>query len=338
MKLILEQLSGLRRELEKDLIRQKEYREYFSDREIVDSDSTFASQVGDGVTEARYNYDQSAKEEHYNLLFTGEYVTERNTDEIDIGTKFSVLFDGEEEKEDYTLVEELTGLKKLEGYTSTKSLFGKAVNGKKEQEKFSYRLENKMEISGTIIEIKKDLSEYPHFIKEKGISCRKCILERKRVEELKEKAKTDENAKKELEERETITTSQISILEMELKRLESKKNRKDADIRAKIAVIKKLLKEATIAVPPTNGTIGVGSKFKINFLIPEEKEMEVELINRAVTTETTDAYIERISSLGSRLYGLKENQEFAYYNGTEHVGGIVSNIENQKIDAKVYKK
>jgi len=337
MKITLEQLSGIRKELEKDEIREEEYKEYYRDREIINSESTFASQIGDGLTEIRHSQNNSEIEVFYNILSCSEYVLDINTDQIDIGTKFSIQFDGDEEIETYTLLEELIGIGQYDGFVSTKSLFGQAVNGKKENERFEYKSPSKQMIGGTIVEIKKDLSDYPHFIKDKKIESRICHIEKNKSAKLKERAKENLEAQEELKQTNALTKSQIGILRIELEKLLKKTNRKhDASIRSTIAVINKLLKESYIAQPPLDHSIGIGSKFKIKFLLPEEKEVEVELINKAVTTEVNDSYVEKISSLGTRLYGLRDNEEFSFFNGTTTVAGIVYDIDNGK--EKIYTK
>ena len=52
------------------------------------------------------------------------------------------------------------------------------------------------------------------------------------------------------------------------------------------------------------------------------------MINRAYSNEYEGEYIERISSLGSQLFGLKENEEFTTKINNKNVVGYVYNIEN----------
>ncbi len=64
-----------------------------------------------------------------------------------------------------------------------------------------------------------------------------------------------------------------------------------------------------------------------------DKKVEVrrfEMINSAVSTELDRNYIERISNLGSKLYGLSENDEFIVRIGNSNfISGIVFDIENK---------
>ena len=138
MKITLEQLSGIRRRLEEDETREKEYQEYYNDREVINSENTSVSQIGDGITEVRHAQNNEEISAFYNLLTYGTYVTEINTKQIDIGTKFEVLFDSEEESETYTLVEELVGVNQVEGFASMHGLFGQSVKGKTDNDRFEY--------------------------------------------------------------------------------------------------------------------------------------------------------------------------------------------------------
>ena len=331
MKITLEQLSGIRKKIVEDEAREKEFQDYYRDREVINSDTTYISQIGDGITEIRHTQNNEEISAFYNLLTCGTYVTEVDTDKIDVGTKFDVLFDHEEEPETYTLVEELVGVNQIDGYVSMHGTFGQAIKGKTDNDRFEYETPTQRKISGTIIEIKKDFADYSHLIKERKIQNRMCHIEKTKLATLIENAKTIPEAQEELNTRNALTISQLNILEIELERLERNCNKKqDASIRAKISVIKRLLKDSKVAITPYDGTIGIGSKFKIKFLLPVEKEMEVELINKAVSTEVDNAYVERISSLGTRLFGLTENEEFAYYNGTTTIAGIVYDIDNSK--------
>ena len=43
-----------------------------------------------------------------------------------------------------------------------------------------------------------------------------------------------------------------------------------------------------------------------------------------------DAYVEKISALGTRLFGLRNNEEFSFFNGHTTIAGIVYDIDNGK--------
>ncbi len=103
----------------------------------------------------------------------------------------------------------------------------------------------------------------------------------------------------------------------------------------RLVVVNKLLREAKIATPPTDKTIGIGSKVSImTFEDGEVQSRRVEIINEAVSTEINTDYIEAISPLGQELIGLKDNQSFSYNyfsklsNNTTGGDGIVYNINN----------
>ena len=335
MILIPEQISGIRKNLEIETSRDEAFKEYYKDQEYVNSPSTSVAQVGDGITNDSHSMTINNKRRYYHQLLDSEYLTERNLETIAIGTKFTVLFSDEEEEETYMLVEELSGVNQLDGYVSLQGLFGTAVYGKKEKDTFEFKLPHGV-TTGEIIEIKKDPKEYVHFIREKGIEHRLSYIEKKRLSNLRKIMATDENARKEYEDYKMITKSQKEILELEYSKLERKYRKNDPSARNRFVFIKNTLNESKIAPLPTDDTIGIGTKFKIKFLLPEEKDVEVEMINKAVATETTDVYVERISSLGTRLFGLTENQEFSYFNGKEHIAGFVYEINNGKTKKKDY--
>ena len=106
-------------------------------------------------------------------------------------------------------------------------------------------------------------------------------------------------------------------------------------IEIRLGRVNRLLKNAKIATPPTDKTIGIGSKVSImTFEDGKVQTKRVEVINEAVSTEISTDYVEVISALGQELIGLKNNQGFSYhylskiYNNTTAGTGIVYNINN----------
>lgn len=96
-----------------------------------------------------------------------------------------------------------------------------------------------------------------------------------------------------------------------------------------------MLRESKIVTPPSDNTIGVGSKVSIiTFEDGEIQNRRVEIINQAVSTELNTDYIEAISPLGQEIIGLKNNQKFDYRyfsildNNTLLGNGIVYDINN----------
>ena len=104
-----------------------------------------------------------------------------------------------------------------------------------------------------------------------------------------------------------------------------------AIINHRIQWIKKTIGTRKVAQLPTDGSIGVGTAFSIMFFGEERVTTKrVEMINQAVGDELTDNYVERVSPLGSQIYGLKEQEEFiVFVNGYQSLTGIVYDIDNQ---------
>lgn len=104
---------------------------------------------------------------------------------------------------------------------------------------------------------------------------------------------------------------------------------------ARLGRVNKLLSESRIATPPTDGTIGIGSKVSImTFEDGQIQNRRVEIINQAVSTELNTDYVEVISPLGQKIIGLKNNQMFDYRyfsnldNNTLVGNGVVYDINN----------
>lgn len=104
------------------------------------------------------------------------------------------------------------------------------------------------------------------------------------------------------------------------------------NIYARLRRVKMLIDNSKIATPPTDCTIGIGSKVSImTFENGEVQNRRVEIINHAVSTELTSDYIEAISPLGNKLLGLKNNDSFMYYYYGKNAilgQGVVYDINN----------
>ena len=116
-------------------------------------------------------------------------------------------------------------------------------------------------------------------------------------------------------------------------------------IKSKLSALRQYISEYKIAQPPTSESIGIGTNF--SFIINTTTGVinkRVEMINRAVSNELEDEYIERISPLGSKVFGLRENEEFTIRNSDgRKLKGMVYDIDNSKYPFKtnnplVYKK
>ena len=237
------------------------------------------------------------------MLSTAQYVFDRNFDSIDIGTGFVASFDDGFDPERLVLVEAFTPTdgKQL---VSLESDIGRAVYGKKEGDTISYFVQaTGQQLTIHIDSIDKNLNHYESFIRSRDYSSRMSHLVAKEYQELKE------NNPDEYIRRHQLSSSQMSMVEAELSKLEKLSNPMYA---SRISFLKKFI-ELGIAKHSKDGSIGVGSLVTIQFL-DDEGNLVVrcfELINRAVSSELDSQYVERISPLGNALFGLHEGDSFS---------------------------
>lgn len=334
MKIIPEQISQLRQERLKLTSSLAGYADYLGAKEKTSTDKSPCGLIGDSVIDAQFQRDLESKDTVMNLLTKSEYVKVRPTDEVGIGSKCTIRFKADNETSTVFLTEFIYGLSLKQGFVSIASPIGKAVIGKKEGEDFKAAIIDPKTsrvtryVEGIIEEIKKDPKEYVHFIRERDTKYRMCDAASRKIKELL--SDSSEEAREEYESLQTITPSQHYLLMIELERL----NRmiSTPQTTSRIAHIKKLLKTTKITLPPTDGTIGIGSTFDIVITDGEKSETRhYEMINRAVSEEIEDAYVERIDTLGSKLYGLKENDSIRYRKDGKTYQVSVINVEVPEI-------
>lgn len=320
MILIPEQIVTMRQKINRYKEERKGYFEQFEENLKNNVIEGFKIGTQDVFTKKTFEQLQDDSDKAYDLLINSQYLQERDTDKIAIGTTFEVEFaDGE--KETYTLVEDMFGLSSLDNFISIKSTFGKALLAKKEQDEFSYIIETptKTEIKGKITAIKKDKKDYPYFIKTKNIKNRYSP----KVKKANKKEQTPSSKSVQL------TVSQLNLLNIEYERLSRQPQNNQKTIQ-RLAYIKKLLSSAEIAHPlPDN--IDIGSKFTIMLNVDGKKIYKnLELINYAVSDEINDEYLEKISTLGITLLGLHENDTFVLHRfNNSDIKGIVISINNK---------
>ena len=308
MILIPEQIYNIREEIRRNKETISGYIDYlknFKEEQVIGEFSRLPS--NDQSVSDAFGYEMSKKDENYNALISSFYLQKRNLEVIDIGTRFIMCteIDGEEEIEDCMLVDELIGVSSQEGYISKNCVAGIAIKGKRENDEFSY-IVNNIEINGKILKVEKNPEKYMHFIRD--IECAKEIYDNENLQ---------------------ITQSQKELLKYEKEFLE-KFNKKTAQVQERINTINKFLNRPTVILPDDD-RIGVGSAFSILFFGNDEtKSIRVEMIDKAVSTELTSEYIEKSSSLGLKLFGLKNNEEFIISdNNSNTISGIVFDIDNR---------
>ena len=110
-----------------------------------------------------------------------------------------------------------------------------------------------------------------------------------------------------------------------------------SNLKRQLTYYRKLLKEASFVNPVDNNTIGIGTQFSIDIIRADECTItkRLEMINRACSfSETTDEFMERISTVGSMVYGLSEGDVFRndimpnFRNKSEFISGRVYDIDN----------
>ncbi|MCI8588828.1 MAG: hypothetical protein HFG40_04170 [Bacilli bacterium] len=332
MLLIPEQVQFLRKsivELQEEL---EGYSTYLENRGVSNIESSRRVQVLDSITDNQYVAKQDKLKEYQNLLSKSECVKNISTEEIGIGTRFKIRFDGEEQSEGFILVDSLIGSNLSLEAVTIESELGKSIYGKKEGESFSYTPRSNCTITGVIEKIEKENDKT--FIRSRKISKRMGRTEERELKELKSQIYSSEEARIAYDQRMELSKSQLELLEEELEILSAqvpKDINKKATINRRIQTIKKLIETRKIAQLPTDGTIGVGTAFSIMFFGDQRvTTRRVEMINQAVGNELTEDYVERISPLGSKIYGLKEQEEFMIMvNGYQPLTGMVYDIDNQ---------
>ena len=323
MKLIAEQVKYLRERKEELLQKKREFTRYLSEsreRDTMD-ESTF---VYNDYHENQ-NFRRALKEIDTidEALQNCEIVTDRNFDTIDIGTAFYATFAGDEEKERITLVD--TGIVANHncGFVSLDSDFGKAVYGKKDGDTVSYTVNaTGRKLSVTIDEIDRMKENYTHFLRENNTNKRMCGAVKRKLSELKENSLEEYNA------RHMVSASQVRLAQEELARGNNLSTTRKAFLNQ--------MAHSRVDLPK-DGTIGVGSRVTV-LLKDENDEVEYkqfEFINRAISSELEEHYVERISTLGNTIFGLKKNDTFTVRrNHLPSLQGVVLDVVNGEKENK----
>lgn len=271
-----------------------------------------------------------------NLLVNSDLLKVRVTEMIDVGTKFTLKMIGQDPK-DVMLVEKVLDSDNPEEFICKSSSLGQLLFGKHEGDFVlkTYEKGNTV-VLGRIEEIKKDLHDYVNFIRVEDQKRKYHIsdIAGNELRLLKATKDTDLEARQKWESWQTITDSQQQLLKEEAKRLLSKPLTKLEKHR--ITYIRQILSEKSLAVLPQDGSIGVGSEFSI--IIQTDQGLvtkRVEMVNRVLSDETDNEYVSRTSSMGYRIFGLKEQETFQFYSGKfGQVKGVVFDIDNVKKNQK----
>lgn len=342
MILIPEQISYLRNQIKTTKENIRSYKDYLNSKDITSGDYSARAFIGDSVLDDQYCIERKKYSDTMYALEHADYKSERSTDVIDIGTKFTIQFDGddEDERDVILLVEGIDGLSVSagDGFVSLNSLLGQNVIGKKENDRFEYTVvtgrmpSDRRKVSGTIKTIVKDPKEYASFIREKRKNDRISKIYKARRHELL--TSNTPEALEELESYNTISLSQRLLLLIEAERLS--RYGKDRAAINRMTVVKKLLSEAKVAKPKDDGTIGVGTKFELKYNKDGEiQTITAEMINQAVTEEIDSDYVERVSPLGQQIFGLRVGDPFTFRDGNKVYKGSVAAVMNPVQDQEL---
>lgn len=104
------------------------------------------------------------------------------------------------------------------------------------------------------------------------------------------------------------------------------------ELQRQLKEVNRILKIGTLATTsPEDDTIRIGSQVSIMLHTKEGfKTKRAEIIQQAVSYELEPNYVEAISSLGSQILGLKDNEEFTYIENGKAISGMVYDIDNNK--------
>lgn len=110
MIIIPEQISHLREQVTSAKTNVAGYKDYLGDKDITSGDYSSRAYIGDSVLDNQYHMERQVYHDAMYCLEMADYKKDRRTDIIDIGTKFSIRFDGETEEDEFILIEGIDGI------------------------------------------------------------------------------------------------------------------------------------------------------------------------------------------------------------------------------------
>ena len=182
MRLVPEQVVGLRKAIIEKRRSLDGYRDYLEENRTTTSDDISRLRIGDSVTENGFNMDRYDFCRYTEILENAEIITQPSFDHVDVGTKFVVVFDGKDEETIFTLVESAQFVSALNGFISVESPLGKAAISHKEGDHCTFNT-----VDGrngfTIKKIDKDMNNYLRPITSVRLGDRRCRAAEKEVKE-----------------------------------------------------------------------------------------------------------------------------------------------------------
>lgn len=110
-------------------------------------------------------------------------------------------------------------------------------------------------------------------------------------------------------------------------------------VKNRIIAIKIALTRYSVNNNDSSDTIGIGSSVSLKLKNDTDTYVieNVEMINHALSTEFNELYLERISSIGNVVYGLKVGDKFKVRIGTKNYDGEVTAVNGKKyVDTSSY--
>ena len=326
MRLVPEQVVGLRKAIIEKRKSLDGYRDYLEDNRTTSLDDINRLRIGDSVTENGFNMDRDDYRRYTDILEDAEIIDKPCFDHVDVGTKFVVTYDGENEDIVLTLVETAQFISSFNGFVSVESPLGKAAFGKKEGDHCFFKVGDRR-IGFTIKAIDKDMNNYLRPINSVKMGDRRCRAAEKEVKEAIQSGNVVRQ-----EELRALTHSQVVLLNTEYSRLRAEYTRtKDNGLAIRMANIKRALETRKVTGPNANSDcIGIGSLFSVKLVSGNDEIVleNVELVNCAVSDEYSFEYVERIGAIGFAVDGLREGESFKVRIGNKHYTGVVYNINN----------
>ena len=326
MRLVPEQVVGLRKAIIEKRKSLDGYRDYLEDNRTTSLDDINRLRIGDSVTENGFNMDRDDYRRYTDILEDAEIIDKPCFDHVDVGTKFVVTYDGENEDIFLTLVETAQFISSFNGFVSVESPLGKAAFGKKEGDHCFFKVGDRR-IGFTIKAIDKDMNNYLRPINSVKMGDRRCRAAEKEVKEAIQSGNVVRQ-----EELRALTHSQVVLLNTEYSRLRAEYTRtKDNGLAIRMANIKRALETRKVTGPNANSDcIGIGSLFSVKLVSGNDEIVleNVELVNCAVSDEYSFEYVERIGAIGFAVDGLREGESFKVRIGNKHYTGVVYYINN----------
>lgn len=335
MKLIPEQVANIKKEIVELEKKIGNYAAYYADRNTAGAAKSPGNQYGDFFTEHGLDLENDKLRNHRAILSNNEFMYDRNYEQISCGTKFKYCFiDEPSNVEEGIIAYTMAGLSSYEGFISYSSNLSKAVYGHKTGDVCVFKGADDLQVI-RILDIEKNQENYVNFIRSVPYNKRRSWRERCEIKE------EINNYSNEYQKRKNITVSQRELLKEELERIAScLKNENLITSKRRIAEIKNYLNNRRVATPYFDGSIDVGVRFKVTLMNKDGSTVTkcLEMINVALGDELDCDYIERISSLGSVVYGLRDGDEFTYFvKGIGNVSGYVHDIQTRKINEDLIK-